>query len=309
MRREGAHDDLFEAFGDGAIVEGGGEDLDVADFLQGGEFIGADEEAFVGEHLVQQDANTKDIGASVDGQSHDLFGSHVAEFPFEDARFGVRAFGGGFGDPKVDDLHLAFVGNDDILGRDIAVNDVEFTHGDIFVAVSVVESFADFGDDVNDKGDGEGRFDVAGAIDQAADIAAVDVFHRDKKRLANAAEFVYLGDIGVVKRDGDPRLVDEHLGEFGIACEVRQDAFDRDESFDAFEACDFGAEDFRHPADIKSVEQQVITKTHWAMLLRLFLAQRSCLSSTVNAACMAKHKTPTRYPASSPKSRTHDTPR
>ncbi len=50
---ESTHDDVFESFGDIAVVIGGGDDLDVADFLEGREFVGADKEAFAGEHLVE----------------------------------------------------------------------------------------------------------------------------------------------------------------------------------------------------------------------------------------------------------------
>lgn len=264
------HDDVFEGFGDAAVVVGGWDDLDMADLLEGGEFIGANKEAFAGEHLVKKDARAKDIGPSVDGFAHDLFGGHVAEFSFEDAGFGVAAFGGSFGDPKVDDFDLSFVGDDDILRGDIAVNDIEIALGEIFASVCVVETFADFGDDVNDKRDRESFFDVSRAIDQAADIASVDVFHRDKEGFTDATQFVDLGDIGMMERDGDTRFVDEHIGEFGIACEVGEDAFDGDESFNPFEAGDFGAKHFGHSAHVEAVKQQIIAEAYGTMHLCLF---------------------------------------
>lgn len=289
---ESAHDDVFEGFGDVAVVVGGWDDLDVADLLEGGEFVGADKEALAGEHLVEQDASAEDIGASVDGFAHDLLGGHVAELSFEDAGFGVAAFGGGFGDPKVDDLHLAFVGEDDILGGDIAVNDIEIALGEIFASVGVVESFADFGDDVGDEGDGEAFFDVSGAIDQAAYIASVDVFHGDKEGFADATEFVNLGDVGVMERDGDARFIDKHIGEFGVAGEVGEDAFDSDEAFDAFEAGDFGPKDFGHSADVEAVKQQIIAEAYGAMHLCLFaflLAQELGLPMVWSVVCGWTH--------------------
>ena len=65
--------------------------------------------------LVQTNTQGKNVGAIVNRVGQTLFGRHVSDFSFDDARacFGVLYFG--FCDPKIGNFHVAMLGNQNIL--------------------------------------------------------------------------------------------------------------------------------------------------------------------------------------------------
>ena len=69
--------------------------------------------------------------------------------------------------------------------------------------------------------------------EQREHVEAVDVLHRDVRRVGIGAELEHLDDVAVIELRGDPRLVDEHLDERLVGREVRQDLLDRDQLLEA----------------------------------------------------------------------------
>lgn len=139
---ESAVDDGGELFGevrsvlldgDGSGVEDRTEHIDIGFSVEG---------SVVGGEFVHDDAKGKDIAASVEDEALDLFGRHVGELAFDGACLGFLG-GLGFGDPEVDDLDDALEGEDDVLGGDIAVDQVEVMAVGIAEAVGIFETFAD----------------------------------------------------------------------------------------------------------------------------------------------------------------------
>ena len=100
------------------------------------------------EHLVEDDAERKDVAAPVHGRAGDLFGRHVVRRPEKLARRGqIRR--SDLGDPEIRDLHLAVGRDHDVRRLDVAMDDS--------LAVSVVERLGDLPDDVGDLVGGELR--------------------------------------------------------------------------------------------------------------------------------------------------------
>ena len=132
---EAVADDALEAGRD--VLVGDGEIRRI--FLQdrrhrvGGRV--AVEGALAREHLVEDRAEGEDVGARVGGLAAHLLGRHVAERAHDDA--GLRARGRGrevgglatllgvrqLGEAEVEDLHPAVVGDEDVLGLEVPVDD------------------------------------------------------------------------------------------------------------------------------------------------------------------------------------------
>lgn len=110
--------------------------LSVHDGVGDGDYAIAGERLFAGDHLVEDDAEGKDIGAGVDIFSVDLFGRHIGWRSEDlavhsDIRFECEA-----GDSEIGEFDCAVFENLDIFGFDIAVDDA--------VGVGEGESFGDF---------------------------------------------------------------------------------------------------------------------------------------------------------------------
>ncbi len=224
--------------GDGAGVEDGTEHIDIGFSVEG---------SVVGGEFVHDDAKRKDIAASVEDKALDLFGRHVGEFAFDGSRLGFLG-GLGFGDPEVNDLDDALEGEDDVLGGDISVDQVEVMAVGITEAVGIFETFADLRSDLGDVFGGEPESVFATDLDHRTEVEAVDVLHGDEVVVVVLSEFKDLYDIGVVHDGSDTRFVLEHLEELLVTEEVREDPLDNKLLFEAAGAALLGEMDFGHPA-------------------------------------------------------------
>jgi hypothetical protein len=106
---------------------------------------------------------------------------------------------------------------------------------------------------------------VAAAVEDGAQIAAVNVLEGDVVRLLDHAEVEDLGDVRVVQLNRDLRLVDEHLDELFVLRDVRQDALDGNQALEALYAVGFGTKYLGHPPDVDPLEQEVLAE--WNRLL------------------------------------------
>src|SRR5207247_1633977 len=98
----------------------------------------------------------------------------------------------------------------DVLGRDVAVDDVQVHPAPVLLAVRVVQALADLGRDVRRLGDGHARVPGAEAVQDGAEVRAGDVLHGDVEGVVVLPQLVDVHDVGVVQLHADPRLVDEH---------------------------------------------------------------------------------------------------
>ena len=94
-----------------------------------------------------------------------------------------------------------------------------------------------------------------------AHVRAVDVLHREERRVAVGADVVDLDDVRVRQRRRQARLVEEHAQQLGIQRVLRQDPLEHDELLEALDA-DAGharEEDLRHAADGQAPDRLIPT--------------------------------------------------
>jgi hypothetical protein len=96
----------------------------VAHHEQNVEVVGRAEQPLAHEHLGQHDADREDVAAAVEIAARDLLGRHVAILALERTGLGL-----GFAllrvrDAEVAQLHVAAPGDEDVGGRDVAVDEV-----------------------------------------------------------------------------------------------------------------------------------------------------------------------------------------
>ena len=96
--------------------------------------------------------------------------------------------------------------------------------------------------------------DVAAAVEDAAQVTPVDVLESDVVATVDDAEIEDLRDVGVVELDGELGLLDEHADELFVLRDVRQDALDGDQTFEALDAERLRSEHLGHPADVDPLE-------------------------------------------------------
>ena len=111
------------------------------------------------------------------------------------------------GDPQIGELDFAAAGQHDVVGLDVAVDDLLRGGG--------LKRLGDRPDD----DDGMGLAEALDRAQHVADRAAVDVFHDDVAHPVGAvfAHVQHVHDIGVADRAGDLRLLDEPVDEFSAA--------------------------------------------------------------------------------------------
>ena len=212
-------------------------------------------------HFVEDDAEGKEIAASVEIFAADLFGRHVGDgaeraawtgemlFPRTLRRRGVGngvgADGrdaGNFGEAEVENFRAAALGDEDVGGFYIAVDDSGVVGG--VEGVGAVD--ADF----------EEAFEferVRG--DEVLERGAVEKFHGDEGAAVVFADVVDGADVGMVQRGGGTRFTLESFERLRIVGEIVGKKFESDE---AAEARVFGFVDDAHSATAEFFDDAVV---------------------------------------------------
>ncbi len=163
-------------------------------------------------------------------------------------------------DPEVDQLHLAVEREEDVLGRDVAVDDVQVLPARVLLPVRVVEPLADLRRHVRRLGDRHRLLRLALPLDDRAQVPARHVLHRDVVRALVLPELVDVHHVRVAQLNADPRLVDEHRDELFILRHRGEDLLDRDELLEALDPERLGDEHLRHSTDVDALEEEVLAK-------------------------------------------------
>jgi len=178
----------------------------------------ADERLAPGRELVQDDAGGVEVGPRIDAaRAADLLGRHVLRGPEQRAGAGPRRqllveLGRELGDPEVEDLGVAFEGDEDVVGLEVAMHDADRVRR------------------------GERREHLAHDLDQAAERhrarlrdrgerLALDVLHHDERPAVGQLRHVDDADDALVADQIDRApLGEEPLEQLGVPrALIRQD--------------------------------------------------------------------------------------
>ena len=260
IARERLQHDALELLWNLLVVVGRRLDLDVAHLLERREVALADEQPLPRQQLVEHDADREDVAALVDRQAAHLLRRHVAELPLQDSGLGGRRLAGRLGDAEVDQLDLAVVPDEHVLGRDVAVDQVQLASLRVALVVRVVEPLAHLHGHVAGHRDRERFGLVAHAIEDRTQVTAVHVLERDEEAVVDLPEVEDLGDVRVLQLHGDLRLVDEHRDELLVLCDVRENALDRQQTLEPLHTEGLRFEHFGHPPHVDPLEEVVLAE-------------------------------------------------
>src|SRR5450755_3362223 len=140
------------------------------------------------------------------------------------------------------------------------MHEVHFATGLIALVVRVVEPLAQLHHDEARLRNGHRLAELATTIEHAAQVATMNMLERDVVRAVDNSEIEDLRDVRVVQLNRELRLLDEHADELFVLRDVRQDAFDRNEPFEAFDTECLRAEHLGHTADVDPLEQIILSE-------------------------------------------------
>lgn len=150
---------------------------------------------------------------------------------------------------------MAAVGDEDVGGADIAVNDAEgFAGGDIGSFMGELKAFKHLHDDEESDIDGDANVEVDATAEDIEEVFAFDVLHDYVVSAIVLAEVEDLNDIGMIEGDGEFRLIDEHFDELFIFEEVSPDEFNGEFFFETGGAEHFSAKELGHAAGPEPID-------------------------------------------------------
>jgi hypothetical protein len=212
---DGAADDGVERWIDLREFAGAGDGL-VDHGAQGGQLVFAQEQPAASDAFPQHHAEGKDVRPRIDRLAACLLGSHVAKLALERARIGVAQAAEGACDAEIDDLHRAFEGHHDVLGRDVAMDEAEQVARGVGQLVGVVQTRCRVGHDERAQVVGNRGLGLFRLLEDRCKRLALHQFHREEIFILRAANLGDAHDIGVVQHGGDAGLVEEHGDEVGF---------------------------------------------------------------------------------------------
>jgi hypothetical protein len=101
---------------------------------------------------------------------------------------------------------------------------------------------------------------LATSLHDGTKVFAIDVLHRDEVLAVGPGKFVHPSDIGVLEPAGNLRLIDQHLDEIIVLCQVGQDALHRHQVRVAGGIKGFGSIDLCHASERNSIEEVIPTQ-------------------------------------------------
>ena len=212
--------------------------------------------------LPQDRAQREHVAAAVERLAAALLRRHVRDLALEGAVPGVGLQRGHAGDAEVDQLHAAVVADEDVRGRDVAVDDAERVAVAVLLVMGVVQPGGGADDDLQNV---LGRQPPTLRLDRTDDLAQVladDVLHREEEGAVVVADVVHLRDVGVMQRRRQASLRQQHPDEVLVVRVRREDPLERDQLLEAVLRQRPRHEQLRHPTDREPRQQLVLAEPH-----------------------------------------------
>ena len=214
-----------------------------------------------GQQLVRDHAEREHVGPAIDVVGDALFGRHVRELALDGARARAGLAQLGLRDPEVDDLDHALEADDQVLRRDIAVDDVERLTVRRLV-VRVVQPGRGLREHVEHQwhGDLAAGQPLGGAAHDHRERQAGEELHDHEVAVLVLAQLHGLDDVRVVEAGREPGLVQEHLHEVGVVGEVIVQALHHDVLLEPRRAADPGQVDLGGTAQREQRQDLVLAE-------------------------------------------------
>jgi hypothetical protein len=200
IERECLEDDRFERLGHICAVIARARNLSRDDRAHRQKVVVGFEQATRGRELVEDDAEREHVTAPIERSRRSaLLRRHVRGFALQ--RSGLGDLGcarGGLCDSEVDDLHVAVVADEDVRGRDVAMDEPERFAIRPELLVCVMECGRSRADDRDDVLERQLLLVLREVREQAPQVFAVHVLHREEVLVAFLADVVDLDDVVMV---------------------------------------------------------------------------------------------------------------
>jgi hypothetical protein len=244
-------------------------------------FVRAAERPPPGERAVERDAEREHVGPPVDALAPEVLGRDVAELPLHHSEAGRLHHRRHLGlrDSEVDQLGLPAERDDQVVGRDVAVHQVELSAFAIGEPVRVVEAGRAIHEDAADHRHRRLLVLLLGALEHAREREAVDVFHRDVEGGAFLTEIEDLHAVRVIEHRRDARFLNEHLNELLVLGEVLQNRLHHHQLLEAADSDRAREPHLGHASSGQPAEHLVPgeLRDHRAANFRLFCRKADCL--------------------------------
>jgi len=213
------------------------------------------------QHFGEDDSEREEIRAPVHLLGVRRLGAEVPHFPLDDPVLGVLLAVARTGDAEVGQLDLAVVGDDDVPGADVAVDDLLRLPVRRPKLVRELEAGADIGDDLCGQAPGTSSIERTEALQHPKDVAARNILHRDVRQSVGLAKVENLDDVGVDQPRRDLRLVGEHAKKSGTFEQVGMNSLDGDGLGKPADSHHLRPKDVGHPPGGDLVDQNVLPKS------------------------------------------------
>ena len=194
------------------------------------------------------------------GQPICLLGAHVLELALQHAVARLVRVGPRLGDSEIDDLHVCFVGYQDVARRHIAMNDSVGTALHVRLGMGVVQALGGLLGDERDEPRRQVRSLASELAENVPDVFAIYTLHGDEVVVEMAAEVVHPHHVRMLQRSGQLGFIDEHVDEVHVVRDVRQDPLDYDELLVTTVRVSLRLEDLGHAARGDAIHEVVLSE-------------------------------------------------
>ncbi len=210
--------------------------------------ISALKESPAGEKLPEDDAARVEVGLPRHGRPRELLGRHVRELSLDLFLGRGLATRRGSRDAEVEHARGAVDADEDVLGRDVTVDDSERSPRLVRCFVRGMETVKHVRRDRHRDVRRNTHPPVVRRLHQAPERFALDVLEHEKQLVLRRHDVERRDDVVVMNARNHPRFVDEAGAELGVLCELRMKLLDRNRASEPPRAGEPAEVDGRHPA-------------------------------------------------------------
>src|SRR5688500_6106257 len=108
-----------------------------------------------------------------------LLRAHISKLALEDSGLSFLRTIGSFGNTKVNDLQFAFIGDQNVLRRNIPMNNVEFPSPRVLLSMGMIETLTDLRSNVDRLSRGHELRSFSVSLHHGTQIPPCNIFHRN----------------------------------------------------------------------------------------------------------------------------------